>query len=201
MRFWALMGEGAKRHELDLDVQLEGDRLVLDTGDERVQADVAPLPDGESYSLLVDGRSYEVAVEEDGATLRVRLGGRTFRASVRSPLEKVLREVRATGPAGAGSVLAAPMPGLIVALKAGPGDAVAAGQALLVMEAMKMQNELSAEADGVVETVHVTVGQSVEAGHPLITLGPPRETAGERPGEATAERPGEATAPPAEHRP
>jgi glutaconyl-CoA/methylmalonyl-CoA decarboxylase subunit gamma len=172
MRFWALLGEGARRHELDVDVQLEGGRLVVEAGAERIAADVAPLPDGESYSLLVDGRSYEVAVEEDGTTLRVRLGGHTFRASVRDPLEKVLREVRPAG-AAAGSVLAAPMPGLVVALKVAVGDAVAAGQALLVMEAMKMQNELSAEVDGVVRAVHVEVGQSVEAGQPLVTLGAP----------------------------
>jgi biotin carboxyl carrier protein len=171
VRFWALLGEGARRHELDVEVQVEGGRLVLDAGAERIAADFAPLPDGESYSLLVDGRSYEVAVEEDGATLRVRLGGRTFRASVRSPLEKVLREVRpAAGPAA--SVLVAPMPGLVVALRVAPGDAVAAGQALLVMEAMKMQNELSAEVDGVVRAVHAAVGQSVEAGQPLVTLDP-----------------------------
>jgi biotin carboxyl carrier protein len=174
MKFWALLGEGATRRELDVEVQMVGGELVLDTGDERIQADVAPLPDGESYSLLVNGRSYEVAVEEDGATLRVRLGGRTFRASVRSPLEKMLREVQHPGR-GTGSVLAAPMPGLIVALKAVPGEAVAAGQAVLVMEAMKMQNELSVEVDGVVQAVHVEVGQSVEAGQPLVTLGPPAE--------------------------
>jgi acetyl/propionyl-CoA carboxylase alpha subunit len=186
MRFWALLGEGARRHELDLDVQLDGDRLVLDTGTERISADVAPLPDGESYSLLVDGRSYEVAVEEDGATLRVRLGGRTFRASVRSPLERVLREVGAKRESGAASVLFAPMPGLIVALKTAPGEAVAAGQAILVMEAMKMQNELSAEADGVVEAVHVAVGQSVEAGQALLTLGPPAGAAAGGPAEGGA---------------
>lgn len=171
MKLWALLGEGARRRELDVEVQVEGDRLVLDTGTERIAADVAPLPDGESYSLLVDGRSYEVAVEEDGAALRVRLGGRIFRAAVRSPLEKVLREVHRAGEA-AGSTLAAPMPGLVVALKVAPGDAVAAGQGLVVMEAMKMQNELSAEADGVVREVHVAVGQSVEAGQPLVALDP-----------------------------
>jgi acetyl/propionyl-CoA carboxylase alpha subunit len=173
VKFWALLGEGARRHELDPEVQLEGDRLVLDTGVERIQADVSPLPDGESYSLLVDGRSYEVAVEEDGATLRVRLGGHTFRARVRSPLEKVLREVGGPRAGGAGYVLHAPMPGLVVALKTAPGEAVAAGQAVVVMEAMKMQNELSAEADGVVEAVHVAVGQTVEAGQALLSFGPP----------------------------
>jgi biotin carboxyl carrier protein len=176
MKFWALMGEGARRHEIHVEVQMEGGRLVLDTGAERIAADVVPLPDGESYSLLVDGRSYEVAVEEDGATLRVRLGGRTFRAAVRSPLEKVLREVLPAAGA-AGSVLAAPMPGLVVALKVAVGDAVSAGQALLVMEAMKMQNELSAEVDGVVRAVHAELGRSVEAGQPLVTLGPAEEEA------------------------
>src|SRR5262245_17332836 len=102
MKLWAIVGEGERRHERDLEVQVEGGRIYLESGEEKVAADVVPLPDGESYSLLVDGRSYEVAIEEDQGGLRVTLGGKTFAAQVRSPLEKVLREVRHATPAEAG---------------------------------------------------------------------------------------------------
>jgi biotin carboxyl carrier protein len=171
VKLWAILGEGESRRELDLEVQLEEDRLVLETSEGRVAADVAPLPDGESYSLLVDGRSYEVAVEEDPSGLRVIWKGKTFRVVVKSPLEKILREVRHSALASAGSVLHAPMPGLILAIHVKAGDAVQAGSPLLVMEAMKMQNELAAESDGVVRSLHVVPGQSVESGQALITLG------------------------------
>jgi len=172
MKFWALMGTGAKRRELDIDVHLDGDKLVLDTGDESVVADVARLPDGESYSLIVDGKSYEVAIEGEDGELAVNLDGRRFDASVRSPLEKTLREVRKSGPASSASVVKAPMPGLIVDLKVAPGDRVTTGQPVAIIEAMKMQNELAAESDGEVKTIHVETGQTVEAGRDLITLGP-----------------------------
>jgi biotin carboxyl carrier protein len=172
MKFWALMGTGPRRRELDLDVSLEGGELILDTEDERVSADVASLPDGESYSLLVNGRSYEVAIEEDGDELAVNLDGRRFQVSVRSPLEKTLREVRRGGQVATGSVVRAPMPGLVVDLKVAPGERVTAGQPVAIIEAMKMQNELAAESAGEVKTVHVEAGQSVEAGKELITLEP-----------------------------
>ena len=173
MKFWAILGEGAERHELDLEVQLEDGMLVLETENERVRADVAPLPDGESYSLLVNGRSDEVAIEVEGDELQVELDGRRFRVAVKSPIEKTLREVVAGPAVSAGAVLRAPMPGLIVEVKVAEGDSVSAGQSLAIIEAMKMQNELVAESAGIVRTVHTGKGESVEAGRELITLDPP----------------------------
>lgn len=172
MKFWALLGEGAARHELDLEVQLEAGKLILETEGERISADVAVLPDGESYSLLVDGRSYEVAIEEERDGLAVTLDGRRFWVAVKHPIEKTLREVAHVGPAAGGAVLRAPMPGLVVDIKVVEGDTVAVGQPVVVIEAMKMQNELAAEGSGVIKTVHVQTGQTVEAGKELVTLEP-----------------------------
>jgi biotin carboxyl carrier protein len=177
MKLWATLGEGASRHEIDLEVKVDGGQLVLETEGERILADVAPLPDGECYSLIVDGRSYEVSIEEDAGELRLTCRGKRFRAAVKSPLEKVLGEVAHAAPSGGRTTLAAPMPGLVVAVRAAAGTVVRAGQPLLVMEAMKMQNELSAERDGVVLALHVEAGQTVEAGQALATLGPPAEEA------------------------
>jgi biotin carboxyl carrier protein len=172
MKLWALLGEGNRRHELDLEVRVEGDQLALETGGESVSAHVVALPDGESYSLLVGGRSYEVAIQEEGRSLQVLLDGRRFRVAVRSPLEKTLREVTRSAPASAGFVLEAPMPGLVVQVKVRPGERVRAGEPLVVMEAMKMQNELQAGAGGVVRDVLVAPGDSVEAGRRLVTVAP-----------------------------
>jgi len=177
VKFWAILGEGDERRELDLEVRVEGDQLVLETERESLAAHVVSLPDGESYSLLVGGRSFEVAIQEEGGATQVHLDGRRFRVAVRSPLEKTLREVAHADPVGRSAVLEAPMPGLIVAVHAKPGDAVHRGQPLIVMEAMKMQNELQAEADGVVQTLHVQAGETVEAGRALVTLTPPEGAA------------------------
>ena len=173
MKFWAVLGEGAQRHELDLEVRVEGDQLVLETERESVAAHVVSVPDGESYSLLVGGRSYEVAIQEEPSGLQVLLDGRRFRVLVRSPLEKTLALVAHRPAVAEGQVLDAPMPGLVVAVKARVGDVVAPGQALVVMEAMKMQNELQAPGPGVVQALHVAAGDTVEAGRRLVTLSPP----------------------------
>ena len=66
---------------------------------------------------------------------------------------------------------AAPMPGKIVKLVASEGQAVKAGDVLLILEAMKMQNEIAADADGVVKTFNVTAGQSVKVHDSLVILG------------------------------
>jgi pyruvate carboxylase subunit B len=69
-----------------------------------------------------------------------------------------------------GGVVRAPMPGLVVRLEVTVGERVAAGSGLVVVEAMKMENELRAPRAGVVATVHVAVGQAVEKGMPLVTI-------------------------------
>ena len=71
---------------------------------------------------------------------------------------------------GAGTI-AAPMPGKIIDVKVSVGQAVKAGDTLLILEAMKMQNEIPAVSDGTVSAISVSAGQSVKAGDPLVTVG------------------------------
>ena len=123
-------------------------------------------------TLLIDGHVHEVAVDEEADAIVVTIHGQRHRVLVRSPLEKVLRDVHHAGPATSGEVIESPIPGLVVALKVKPGDTVAAGQAVVVVEAMKMQNELTAERGGIVEAVHVSERQTVESGAKLVTLKP-----------------------------
>jgi biotin carboxyl carrier protein len=166
MKFWSQLGE----RELDLEVRVKGTHLDVETDERTIAADFASLPDGEVYSMLVDGRVHEVAVDEEGGAIVVTIHGRRHRVLVRSPLEKTLREVRHAGPAAGGETIESPIPGLVVALRVKPGDTVAAGQAVVVVEAMKMQNELTAERGGIVEAVHVNERQTVESGAKLVTL-------------------------------
>ena len=124
------------------------------------------------YSLLIDGRVHEVAVEEEAGAIVVTLHGQRHRVLVRHPLEKTLRQVRHAAPKASGETIESPIPGLVVAIKVKVGDRVAAGQAVAVVEAMKMQNELAALVGGMVEAVLVTERQTVEAGAKLVRLVP-----------------------------
>ncbi len=103
------------------------------------------------YTLSIDGYRFEVdALDERARTIRELAGN-------------------AAGPAGP-APLVAPMPGLIVRVHAKAGDRVQAGQGLVVMEAMKMENELRATADGTVKTVLVEPGKAVEKGAILLEM-------------------------------
>jgi len=174
MKFWSQLGT----RELDLEVKVHGERLEVEIGGDgaapaaALHADVARLPDGEVYSLLIDGRVHEVAVEEDGDAIWVTLHGQRHRVLVRHPLEKTLRQVRHAAPVASGETIASPIPGLVVAIKVKVGDVVARGQAVAVVEAMNMQNELAAQIGGVVEAVLVEEHRTVEAGTKLVRLRP-----------------------------
>ena len=168
MKFWSQLGE----RELDLEVKVTGTHLDVDAGGQALAADFLPLAGGEVYSLLIDGRVHEVAVEEEGGAIVVTLHGQRHRVLVRHPLEKTLREVRHAAPAQAGETIESPIPGLVVAIKVKVGDTVAPGQAVAVVEAMKMQNELTAATGGVVEAILVRDRQTVEAGAKLVRLAP-----------------------------
>ena len=110
-----------------------------------------------NYTITVNGNVYDVTVEEGGA------GSTPVAAPKAAP--------KAAAPAGAGAVkITAPMPGKIVAVKANAGTAVKKGQVILVLEAMKMENDVVAPQDGTLASVDVATGASVEAGSVLATM-------------------------------
>lgn len=142
-------------------------RFRLGGGEERAaQVEVAePCV----YSVLLDGRSYEARVEETPSALVVVIDGYRFEIEVRDPR----RFVRRSGVAGGEGVAAvvAPMPGKVVRVLVAAGDMVEAGQGLLVVEAMKMQNEMKAARAGSVLSVSAREGDTVTAGEVLATIG------------------------------
>lgn len=168
MRFWVAL-EG---REAEVEFTTDGERLVLDVAGKRLTADFARLPDGEVYSLLVGGRSHEIRIAPGHGLLDVTLDGVTFPVEVRHPLEKALLAVRHEAAGGAIETIAAPMPGLVVDVRVAPGDRVEAGQPVVVVEAMKMQNELTAKHGGVVTEVLARKQASVAAGTPLVRIEP-----------------------------
>jgi biotin carboxyl carrier protein len=125
---------------------------------------VRTRPDGGATEISIDGRREKVWVVADRDTVFVHAYGRSWSLDVINPVEAKLRE-----GAGAGAALA-PMPGVLVSLSAAAGDEVAAGDVLAVIESMKMQTEIKAPRDGVVERTPVAVGESFGQGAPLVVL-------------------------------
>jgi biotin carboxyl carrier protein len=120
-------------------------------------------------SILVDGKSYEVKQETTGTETSIVVGHEHFAATVRDP--RSLRSRRRVGGAGEGiKKVSAPMPGKVVRILTPAGTDVEAGQPLLVIEAMKMQNELKAPRKGKVKRIAVSEGAAVEAGEVLAEI-------------------------------
>jgi biotin carboxyl carrier protein len=123
------------------------------------------------YSLVIDGRSYEAYVYEGEEELQVLLLGQQYPVQVEDEREKRLK-------AAAGSTvsetaefhLKAPMPGLVVAIPVQQEDQVAKGQVLVILESMKMQNELKSPRAGKVTRIRVKPGETVEQRQTLLTV-------------------------------
>src|SRR5689334_5171789 len=121
------------------------------------------------YSLLVDGASHTAAVvEHDGACV-VQVGGKSYEVAVEEQSRHSIR-TRGAGGATRSRTLTAPLPGKISRVAVRPGDTVAAGDTLIVIEAMKMENEFKATGPGTVAEIRVTPGQPVNAGDVLIVM-------------------------------
>lgn len=126
------------------------------------------------YSLLVDGRQHEVAVRPHGTPGEggwwVSGGGVSAPVSVQDPLAHLATQAVGAKGGRRKQRVTAYMPGRVVALLVQEGEEVKAGQGVVVLEAMKMENEIRAEHDGVVTKFLVQPGQSVDGGNPLFEM-------------------------------
>ena len=136
-----------------------------------VDVDMVRVPGQNIYSLIVDHLSYELAVEETRRGYTIHLGGVQYTTEVEDERQRRLMAGRGqpAPPSGEASVVA-PIPGLIVRVEVQEGEEVRAGQPLIILEAMKMENEIRSPRAGTVKAIHVVPGESVEQGKVLITL-------------------------------
>lgn len=122
-----------------------------------------------NYTITVNGTVYDVTVEE-GTGSAAPVAASAPKAAPKAAKPAAAKSAAAKS-AGAGSVkVNAPMPGKILSVKASVGQAVKKGDVLLILEAMKMENEVVAPEDGTVASIDVAAGDSVEAGAVLATL-------------------------------
>jgi biotin carboxyl carrier protein len=123
-------------------------------------------------SLSVDGRSYAISAVpgEKRGRWQLAFGQERFSVDAVDERTRAIREMTGGADDAVEKVVVAPMPGLVVKLEVEVGQAVKAGQGVVIVEAMKMENELKAPADGIVAKVLVTERQTVDKGAVLIVL-------------------------------
>jgi biotin carboxyl carrier protein len=161
-----------KRHE----VELSGE--VAELEGEAVAAHLEDI-EGTPVRLVTIGREVHRVVAKRGATrgsYTLWVDGYRFEGEALDERARAIRDITAAAAKSLGpSPVNAPMPGLVVRVNVAVGDKVQAGQGVVVMEAMKMENELRASTAGVVKAIHAEVGKAVEKGTVLVELEEPHD--------------------------
>lgn len=151
-------------------IDVDGGAVTVDG--ERLESHWAAVPGTPLTHLLLGKESWTVACQPlDGRRWALGAAGERFEAEVQDDRSKQIEALTGQGrKVVAGGVVQAPMPGRVVRVEVVRGQAVEVGQGLVVVEAMKMENELRAPSPGVVEQIHVKAGDRVEKGAALVTL-------------------------------
>lgn len=156
-----------KEFQVEIETLEQGFELKLDGESHRFEPLLAK---GSLYSFLIDGTEVleaDVSFRQDKAELNLR--NVPYHLEVFDPRRRAVSQSEAAGGHG---LITAPMPGKIVEVKVKVGDAVKKGEPLVIIEAMKMQNELAAAIDGIVKEINVQPGAAVESGQKLVTVEP-----------------------------
>jgi biotin carboxyl carrier protein len=164
MRYLTTIGDRTYTIDINQDgeVVIDGQRRALD---------LRSIDDDGLFSMLLDHRSFEALVDEGEGEYRVLINGVLYHVRVADERAKRLAEAAGAFVPTSGEVnIKSPMPGLIVAIVVGEGEAVKKGEVVIVLESMKMENELKAPRDGLVSAVKVQPRQTVEQNQVLLVL-------------------------------
>lgn len=128
---------------------------------------------GDIRKVIVDGEEFEVELEQDGEMWKATVEGKTFEIKVpdSGPAPKQRRS--SGGKSKKSGKVTANIPGKVVTVEVTIGQEVEEGQVVMILEAMKMQNEIQAPVSGTVTEIHCEEGQSIEANVPLLVITPP----------------------------
>ena len=151
-----------------VEVELSGETPLVDGAP--LSAELSLVPGTPTRHLVVDGRSHLlVATSQGGGRWELHLDGERFEIEVVDERTRAIRAMTGQGAASAGpKPVKAPMPGLVVRLQVAVGERVARGASVVIIEAMKMENDLKADRAGVVARILVEPGQAVEKGAVLV---------------------------------
>ncbi|MCP4229937.1 MAG: biotin/lipoyl-binding protein [bacterium] len=155
----------------DIDVGYDGDPGKILVDGEEVSVDYFEVSPNALYSVIIDGKSYELWVRRDESGYEVFAKGRSLSVMVRDERKQRVESLMAEMPGvKKGFTLVAPMPAVVTAVLVEPGDEVTQGDIICRLEAMKMENEMASEIDGVVKEVKASAGDGVEKDQVLIVV-------------------------------
>ena len=166
MRYYVQISD--REFEVDLSENKGG--LLVRLGEKTFSLDCAEVEEGLKYSILIDGESFNVSTSPSRTSMDLIVGGHFYSVQVLDEREKGALALQGGGGEEGHRVLTSVMPGIVTKIFVSEGDPVTAGAPLLILEAMKMENELYAGKDGKVAKIHVTEGQTVNSSDPLVTL-------------------------------
>jgi biotin carboxyl carrier protein len=151
-----------------IEVTGQDGRYQVTVGDDISTVDAREAVEG-VWSLLIGSVSHVADVSERDGVSVVEVDGESYRVRVEEETRYIIR-TRGGKAATGGQVLRAPMPGKVVHIEVGIGQTVKPGDGLVVLEAMKMENEFRAGVAGTVREIRVRTGQAVNAGDPLVVI-------------------------------
>ena len=156
-------------HEIEVEPDASGGYRVK-AGDETSRVNLQRINDSARYSVIIDGKPYDIFVEESAMGFHFVIGGRRIEIGTQTGRRGGRGPESFDVDAGGEWVLKSPMAGVVQDIRVSADDEVEQGQVLIIVEAMKMQNELHARRGGTVKAVYVSTGQRVDQGTPLIVL-------------------------------
>lgn len=154
--------------EIDVEVEPEGSGYLVRLGDRWLNADFVEIGTYIRSLRLDDGTQFSLVHHRVGTLHEITFEGSKIAFELIDPL--AIQRGRREDETGSGGVVKAPMPGRVVRILVEPGAAVRKGAGLLILEAMKMQNEIQAPVDGVVDAIFVESGSTVEGGADLLHI-------------------------------
>ena len=172
MKYYLTLGSG-REVELEVLEQGPGRAQLLVDGTE-ISAEFLDVDRLGQYAVGIDGRSYAASIEQRSDTqLVVTLAGESFQVQAIDERERAAGELAASRPKA--ETIMASMPGIVVGIRVEKGQTLEPGDPVLVLEAMKMQNEICSEQGGVVQEILVSEGESVAGNQVLVKLAPVEE--------------------------
>ena len=149
---------------------LEEGRYEITTPDGEVHVVDAFEPEEGRLHVLNGTKSRDISLRVEDETFEITYGGTQQAIDVLNERQMRMQVAGVSGRGGGGPELVSPMTGTVVSIEADPGDAVEAGETLVIVEAMKMENDLKAHKSGVLDEVMVGPGDGVDSGDVLLTI-------------------------------
>lgn len=152
------------------EIEIQNDGTLMVNGEKRA-VDFLSFGDSSLHSIIMNTVSHELLIEERDGEYEILMRGRLFTGTVLDERAQLVASRRSPKMVDSGEIsIRAPMPGLIVAIPVQEGQEVKSNQTVVILESMKMQNELKSPRDGIVQRISVEPGQSVEQNKLLVTI-------------------------------